>query len=142
MSNKYKPHLLVLPEDDANRQIANGFVLHPNLNERAIQVLPSADGWRKVLDKFKNVHAPEMQKYPHRMIVMLIDFDDQQKERLSYIKNQITQNLIDRVFVLGVLSEPESLKKDIQRTFEDIGKVLSKDCSDNTNELWGHNLLK
>ncbi len=23
--NKYKPHVLILPEDDADRQIANGF---------------------------------------------------------------------------------------------------------------------
>jgi hypothetical protein len=39
--NKYKPHLLVLPEDDPNRQIANGFVHNPavDLNERAIQIL-------------------------------------------------------------------------------------------------------
>jgi hypothetical protein len=27
MVNRYLPHVLVLPEDDANRQIANGFVL-------------------------------------------------------------------------------------------------------------------
>lgn len=25
--NRYQPHVLVLPEDDANRQLANGFVL-------------------------------------------------------------------------------------------------------------------
>ena len=25
--NKYQPHVLVLPEDDANRQLANGFLL-------------------------------------------------------------------------------------------------------------------
>jgi hypothetical protein len=35
--NKYKPHILVLPEDDANRQIANGFILEPTLNQSAIQ---------------------------------------------------------------------------------------------------------
>lgn len=29
--NKYRPHVLVLPEDDANRQIANGFLLAPAL---------------------------------------------------------------------------------------------------------------
>lgn len=56
--NKYRPHLLVLPEDDANRQIANGFILHPNVNSRAIQVLPPSGGWRKVLEDFRNVHAP------------------------------------------------------------------------------------
>jgi hypothetical protein len=25
MANKYKPHVIVLPEDEANRSIANGF---------------------------------------------------------------------------------------------------------------------
>jgi hypothetical protein len=28
-ANKYKPHVVVLPEDDANRQLANGFLTHP-----------------------------------------------------------------------------------------------------------------
>lgn len=140
--NKYQSHILVLPEDDANRQIANGFILHPNLNGRAIQVLPSAGGWGKVMNDLKEVHAPEMQKYPYRMMVLLIDFDNQQKDRLSYVKNQIPQDLTDRVFVLGVLSEPENLRKTIQRTFENIGEALSKDCSDDMNELWGHDLLK
>lgn len=46
--NAYKPHLLVLPEDDANRQIADGFVLDSNCNYRAIQVLRVAGGWLKV----------------------------------------------------------------------------------------------
>jgi hypothetical protein len=45
--NKYEDHVLVLPEDDANRQIANGFILNSNVKERAIQVLPIADGWDK-----------------------------------------------------------------------------------------------
>jgi hypothetical protein len=58
-----------LPEDDANRQIANGFLLNPYLNERAIQVLPIVGGWKKVLDEFNSVHAREMNKYLERRIV-------------------------------------------------------------------------
>ncbi|QEI40683.1 hypothetical protein BMF77_01255 [Dolichospermum sp. UHCC 0315A] len=38
--NKNKPHLLILPEDDANRQIVNGFIQNLNVNNRAIQILP------------------------------------------------------------------------------------------------------
>ena len=139
--NKYRPHLLVLPEDDANRQIANGFILDPNLNHRAIQVLPPSGGWKKVLEDLRNVHAPEMQKLPHRTIVLLIDFDGDER-RLSYIESQIPEQLRDRVFVLGVLSEPENLRSDIQKSLESIGEALAKDCAENTNELWGHNLLK
>ena len=45
--NKHKLHLLVLPEDDADRQIANGFVIAQGvgLDYRAIQILPEVGGW-------------------------------------------------------------------------------------------------
>jgi hypothetical protein len=32
--NKYLPHVLVLPEDDANRQMANGFFLDQSFGDR------------------------------------------------------------------------------------------------------------
>ncbi|NEP12719.1 MAG: hypothetical protein F6K14_21425 [Symploca sp. SIO2C1] len=139
--NRYKPHIFVLPEDDANRQIANSFVLHPHLKERVIQVLPPARGWKKVVSKLLEIHVPEMWQYSEERIVLLIDFD-QDKERLSYVNSQIPDDLKDRVFVLGVLSEPEKLRTGIKKTFEEIGEALANDCYDNTNELWGHELLK
>jgi len=59
-----------------------------------------------------------------------------------YVKKYIPEELKARVFVLGVLSEPENLRRDIKKSYEEIGEALAKDCSDNTNELWEHNLLK
>lgn len=141
-TNNYKPHLHVLPEDDANRQIANGFLLNPHLNERTIQVLPIVGGWKKVLDEFKSVHAREMKKYLERRIVLIIDFDNK-AERLNYVKNEIPEELSDRVFVLGVLSNPEKLNTKLNKKgLENIGISLSQDCSDNTRKVWGHDLLK
>jgi len=143
MINKYKKHILVLPEDEANIQIATGFVLHPNLNDRAIQVMPPLRGWKKVVEAFTEEYAPEMiTKYSDRMIVLLMDFDNNYESRLSYVESQIPPDLKARVFVLGVLSEPENLRTDINKHFEQIGEALAKDCPDNTNELWGHTLLK
>jgi uncharacterized protein YcgL (UPF0745 family) len=139
--NKYQPHVFVLPEDDANRQIANGFVLDINLNNRAIQVLPEAGGWGKVVEKFTEVHVPEMRKFTKSMIVLLIDFD-QREDRFSYINNKIPDDLKERVFILGVQSNPENLRKSTNKTFEKIGETLAKDCSENTDKLWGHYLLK
>ena len=137
--NKHKPHILVLPEDDANRQIANGFIR--NLDSRAIQVVPIADGWTKAVEQFTNDYVPGMRKFPQRMIVLLIDFDEREN-RLSYVESQIPDDLKERVFILGVLSNPESLRRDIKKNFEKIGEVLAKDCADNKYELWGHDLLK
>lgn len=85
--NKYKPHLLILPEDDANRQIANGFIQNINVNQLTIQVLPFADGWLKTVDKFVDDYASEMQKYPKRMMVLLIDLD-KRKSRLTDVQEQ------------------------------------------------------
>ena len=39
--NRYRPHIMILPEDDANRQLANGFVSHAFIAPRSVQVLPS-----------------------------------------------------------------------------------------------------
>lgn len=103
--NRYKSHVFVLPEDDANRQIANSFILHPNINERVIQVLPPAGGWGKVLSRFTEVHVSEMQQYSEERLILLIDFD-LRKDRLTYVKNKIPASLQERVFVVGVLSRP------------------------------------
>lgn len=139
--NRYRPHIIVLPEDRANEEITNGFIQASNVNYHAIQVERPAGGWTKVLKKFAEVHVPDMLLFQNSTIVLLIDFDGQE-ERLSYVKSQIPEDISDRVFVLGVLSEPESLRRDIKKDFEGIGEALAKDCSDNTNELWGHDLLK
>ena len=140
MTNKYQPHIHVFAEDDANRQIANGFLLGPNLNNRAVKVLALRGGWIKTVEEFTKEYAPEMRQLPERRMVLLIDFDDE--NRLSYVESHIPDDLKARVFVLGVLSEPENLRTDIKKTFEEIGEALAKDCSENTNELWGHTLLK
>jgi hypothetical protein len=141
MVNRYKPHIYVIPEDDANRQILNGFLLWPNLNSRAIQVLRPVGGWLKVMDEFRDVHAPEMQRYPQRMVLLVIDFDGHQ-DRLDIVKKDIPKDLSERVFILGVLSKPERLRIDTQKPFEAIGQALAEDCSNDTNVLWAHNLLK
>ena len=147
--NKFVEHILVLPEDDANRQIINGFILNSNVNETAIQVLPIANGWKKVVDKFKNDHVSEMGKFPKRMIVLVIDFDDYKEpdglsyeNRLIYIKSQVPEDLQERVFILGSRTAPEKLKSDMKKSFEGIGEALAKDCIENTNETWEHHLLK
>ena len=50
--NRYLPHVLALPEDDANRQLANGFLLDQYVSTHKIQVLPEVGGWTQVLELF------------------------------------------------------------------------------------------
>ncbi len=73
--NRYQPHVMVLPEDDANRQLPNGFLLDQHLLTWKIQGLEEAGGWREALDRFRADHVADMERYAHRFVVILIDFD-------------------------------------------------------------------
>jgi len=71
--NKYQSHVLVLPEDDANRQLANGFLLDQYLSTRKIQVLEEVGGWIQVLERFLSDYVAGMDLYQSRFMVLLID---------------------------------------------------------------------
>ncbi len=139
--NRYRPHVLVLPEDDANRQVANGFLLDNALSPGSIQVLPEAGGWMQVLARFHSNHESEMELFAGRFMVLLIDFDGNE-ERITGIKAQIPQHLAERVFVLGALSKPEALRQASLGSYEQIGLAAARDCREDTAVIWGHDLLR
>jgi hypothetical protein len=140
-ANKNRPHILILPEDDANGDIANGFVLALTQNTRAVQVLESAGGWLKLVDEFRSAHIAAVSKYESRHMVLLVDFD-RHEDRRARVQEAIPGPLADRVFVLGVLSEPEELRKAGLGTFEEMGRSLARECRENTADTWSHELLK
>jgi len=136
--NKDRPHVFLIPEDDANRQIANGFRLE--FGNRQFHVEPVAGGWREVLLRFSSDHVNEMSRYPERLMILLLDFD-RKFERRDEAKGHIPDQLMDRVFVLGVWNEPEDFKHANLGSLETIGRRLARDCRDNTKEVWRHEFL-
>jgi len=140
--NKYQPHVFVLPEDDANRQLANGFLLDYALSNRRrlIQVLEEVGGWTEVLERFKSDHVFEMDRNPNRFMVLLIDFDGRE-DRLDVAKAAIPDQLTDRVFVLGSKTKPEDLRPTLG-SYETIGKALANDCRNDTYTTWAESLLQ
>jgi hypothetical protein len=140
-ANRHRPHVVVLPEDDANRQLAKGFEVALNQSvTRSFTVLPPAGGWTNVLEHFSSNQAARMDLFRHRFMVLLIDFDGRE-ERLNEVKAKIPEHLKERVFILGVLSEPENLKAKLG-PYETIGSAMAKDCRDGTDTTWGHDLLR
>lgn len=131
---------MVLPEDRPNAEIATGFIKNPSVNSRAVQVLPEAGGWVHAIEIFESDLAPSTSKYPLRNVLLVIDFDNDAMGRFDRVRKSIPSGLLDRVFVLGVLTEPEKLKHSIGGSFEGIGESLSQDCC--TRTIWGHTLLK
>jgi hypothetical protein len=140
--NKDLPHVLVLPEDDANSQMATGFQLQLDpARMRQMQVLPVAGGWIKALDHFNFDLIAGMDRYQDRFMVLLIDFDGRE-ERLQDVMARIPEQLKEPVFVLGTLSEPEDLRRAGLGSYEKIGSALAQDCRDQTDTIWGHDLLR
>ena len=137
--NKFRPHVFLLPEDDANRELANGFLLQVD-RLRQVQVLRAAGGWNEVLKRFESEHVTAMERCPERFMVLLIDFDGK-GGRLTNAKAAIPEHLADRVFVLGAWSKPEDLKTALG-TYERIGQAMADDCRDTTDKTWGHELLR
>ena len=123
--NKYAPHVYVIPEDDRNRQIADGFVLHHQVNNTRIQVVPVAGGWAKVLATFREEYISTLRNYANAHVVMLIDFDDQVEARKTRFESKIPAEYRSRVFLVGSRHEPETLKRAIHMGFEKIGESLA-----------------
>jgi len=132
--NKYLDHVVVIPEDDADRQLANGFLLHLSLNSKSIDVRRSAGGWKKVLD----IDFLDLPSLPRRHLILLIDFDGCFERRKEYFDGQIPDQIRDRVYLIGCLHEPEILKKDCGMGFEAIGESLAESCWKQENGLWDH----
>lgn len=142
-ANKNRPHVLILPEDDANSQIANGFVLASSPpSPRQVQILEVAGGWAATLDHFDSDQVAYMNRNELRHMVLLIDFDGYYVERMGDIRTRIPPNLRQRVFVLGSLQKPESLKQAGLGSFEEIGSAMARDCREGTETIWGHELLR
>lgn len=139
--NREQLHVIVIPEDNANQQLAFGFIEHHAVNDRLIQVMPPANGWPGVLKKFSEVYLPLLQAYPHAHVVMLVDFDEKVDQRKSNFENHIPDDVRDRVFVIGSRSEPEKLKKKLKLGFAKIGDELAENCHSDGYVLWSHQEL-
>jgi hypothetical protein len=140
-ANKYIPHVLVLPEDDANIHLANGFLLHEALDVRAIQVLDCAGGWREVRGIFDSDHIDAMRRYPKRHMVLLVDFDED-SNRFNKMTDGIPEDLAERVFVIGVWTEPEDLRRANIGSKEEVGLKLARECYDESRDVWDHRLFR
>jgi len=139
--NKERSHVFVLPEDDANLQLATEFLAHIDFSrQRQMYVLNVAGGWNEVLNLFEEVHVMEMDRWAQRFMVLLIDFDGRE-DRLNNAKVRIPDRLSDRVFILGTWTEPEALRREIG-SYEKIGSDMATDCCEGTDTTWAHELLR
>lgn len=140
--NKYAQHVYVIPEDCADEQLAIGFVIHDQVDDRRIQIMPPAGGWGNVLQTFQDEYIGRLRSYPLGHVVMLIDFDGQYDVRRGEFEQAIPADLKQRVFVVGSKTTPEILRRELGTSFEKIGLSLADDCHVGTEMVWDHDELR
>lgn len=137
-ANRERPHLLILPEDDANRQIANGLYLYFGI--RQIQILNEAGGWSAVCNRFAEEYVGYMRRYAKALMILAVDFDGRD-DRLTAVQKFVPDDLKDRVFVFGASQQPEDLRRAGLGSFEEIGDRIARDCPPADGGVWSHPLL-
>lgn len=140
--NHYKPHVVVLVEDRANADIANGFLLEIGHRQRNVEVSRPCGGWLEVLKELER-QFEKLDRFPARRIVLVLDFDDQVENRTSLIRKKVPEQYRSRIFLLGCRFEPERLRTALGLSLERIGSTLSRECSDDElpEALWLHDHL-
>ncbi len=137
--NKYRPHLWLLPEDDANIAIANGFVLHDRVASRMVQTMNPVNGWPHFHRVFEQEYEPLLRRYGAGHLLMLVDFDGV-AERRSELEKFVPEELRPRIFIMGSKITPELLRREVGMSFEVLGKRLAIEC-DKPDGLWNHEHL-
>ncbi len=129
--NRYVPHIYIIPEDDCDRQLANGFVKHDQVKDTRVKVMPPAGGWSFVLKIFEQEYVDMLRKDKHGQegyVVMLVDFDGNYVARRKDFEDSIPEDLKPRVFVVGAKETPETLRQELGKSFEQIGMQLADEC--------------
>ena len=139
--NKERPHLLVIPEDDANRQMIEGFRNHLSIDPRKVHVEKVAGGWIKALETFRDSHLTAMRKYEGRHVLILIDSDEVANRLAKAREEYVPGELADRVFIMGSFKDPEKLAVALRLSKEAAGGALAESCVSGSAAPWEHELL-
>lgn len=136
--NREKWHLLIKPEDDANREIAIGFLNALDYAQQSkIQVDRPAGGYLKALEF---IQTAQLERFPLRRVLILIDFDNSVELRKHLVER--FASVSDRVFVLGSRPEAEDMRRELSCHLEECGETVAKACLARKCEVWQLESLK
>ena len=107
------------------------------VDSRAVDVMAPAGGWHKVLDVFECEYLSTVRSNEFAHVVLLIDFDEVE-DRRARVEERIPDDVKSRVFVVGSNDEPETLRSELNKVLEEIGRALANECLEDNFTLWGH----
>jgi hypothetical protein len=142
--NRHQNHVIIIPEDDADRQIANGFCSSYQLGTRSrrVQVVNETGGWHNAVATLHRTYLPHLREFNQARVVLVIDFDSN-ASRGAEVLEGVPEEFRDRVFVIGSLTDPQDLARSFKKSLEEIGRDIADQCAEGTTQsLWDHDLLE
>ncbi len=142
--NKYQFALLVVPEDQANKDLVIGARdSQPNTIQNKIRIEPVPGGRDEVWTATIHDYLPRLERYERWHLVLVIDHDADVPKIQQHFDELIPQSLKSRVWVLGCRSEPESCRSRLGRPgpLRELGSELFNSCMTQLSPLWDHNEL-
>lgn len=123
--NRQQEHVIFFGEDEATRDLAQGFVESAKINELRCDVWHTfGTGWQSTVEAIELVN---MVRYPLTRLVLVIDLDRKGVHHIDKIKREIAESPFkDRVYVIGGAKDVQAL----QRAFvaaNSIGKMSEQD---------------
>ena len=117
--NRHQDHVIIIPEDDADRQIANGFCSSYQLGTRGrrVQVVNETGGWHNAEATLHKTYVPHLREFNNSRVVLVIDFDSD-ATRGAEVLERVPEELRDRVFVIGSLTDPQDLARSLKKSLE------------------------
>jgi hypothetical protein len=138
--NRFKKHLIILPEDDGIRQVVNGFLTDISVDAGCVDVRRVAGGWIKTKDAVARDLRGRMTQYPNAHLLVLVDLDTD-IGRVDHLLEVAPAEYRDRVYVLGIKGESEDLRRDFGMSLESIGKEIATGCVSDVFDVWNHDRL-
>lgn len=128
---------MIVPEDQKNNDLINGFINGSRFDVRQIQVMPIAGGWSKAADSVETLNLAER---ANRHVLLVIDFDDNLEKRRKEIDKRLTKFLDEaqrkRVYLLDTRNIPEDFRSALHMSAEQVGAKLSLECEDPQSHFW------
>ncbi len=132
--NKFRPHLHVIVEDSKLADIARGFAIE-NAHRNQFDIRQPAGGWPRAEVQLER-QINELDNYSQRIVIVVIDFDNEGEQRRERFLEVVPEHLRERVIVLGPVGKCEQLTSELAIDRESIGRKLARECQEDAWESW------
>ncbi len=144
--NRYQKYLIVLFEDRAYHDLFLGLNFSRKQQISQKPILQGFDDVYFQLTNHQSLTLQELKTYQKAYVLACIDadLDSQSESKILQLKNAISDEYKERVFIIGSKHEAEQIKHAIigQGKWATVSEKLENSCKNDQCELWQNEVLQ